>query len=125
VADEPGRHAVLAVAHHHLRAPVDARGEGERGVERLGWQRPQQRSFEGPVVSDAARAVADAPPVVGVIPGLESAFSSSTDPTVGIGTQWLQRNRPPCLHAALLVTALMTGLAVKRVKAGLPGVQQF
>jgi hypothetical protein len=71
VADEPGRHAVLAAPHHHLCIPVNPRSEGERGVERLGWQWPQQRSFERPVVPDTAGPVADAPPVVGVVQLLE------------------------------------------------------
>ena len=118
VADEPGRHRVLAAAHHHLGVPVDPRGEGQRGVERLGRQRPQQLPFKRPVVSHAARAVADAPPVTSVVPGLEQriqlinrADSRHRDAVVA--------TKPAAfaLHAALLMAALVAGLAVERVKA--------
>jgi len=56
---------VLAAADHHLRAPVHPRGEDQGGVERLGGQRPQQLAFEGPVMPNVHRPVADAPPVIG------------------------------------------------------------
>jgi hypothetical protein len=71
VADEPGWHAVLVAAHHHLRIPIHPRGEGQRGVERLDRQRPQQRAFERPVGADAVGAVTDPASVVLVVSGFE------------------------------------------------------
>jgi peptide chain release factor 3 len=71
VPDEPRRHRVLAAAHHHLGVAVDPRGQGQGGVERLGRQRAQQLAFDGPVVPDAGRPVADAPPIVGVVGALQ------------------------------------------------------
>ena len=118
VADEPGRHAVLVAADRDLRIPVRPRGEGQRGVERLGRQRPQQLPFERPVVPDAARPAGDAAPVIGVIPGLEQDVEL-IDRVDGGHRDAVSAAEPAALafHAALLVAALMAGLAVERVEA--------
>ena len=114
----PGRHRVLAAPHRHLRIPVHPRSEGQRGVERLSGQRPQQLPLNLPVVPDTHRAVADAPPVVGVIAGLDQRIQLINRADRG-HRDAMRAAEPAALafHTALLVATLVPGLAVERVKA--------
>jgi len=95
-----------------------SRCQGERGVERFARQRPQQFTLEGPVVPDTHRSVADAPPVIGVVPFFDQRVElvdrdhhRHRDAVVAAEPAALT------LDAALLVTALMSGQAVEGVEA--------
>ena len=72
MANEPRRDTVLIAAHHHLRVAVYARGQGQRGVERLARHGPQQRLLERPIVTNTVGAVSNTSFVVGVIGGRAS-----------------------------------------------------
>ena len=118
MADEPGRHRVLVAAHHHLRVAVHPRGQRQRGVERLAGQRPQQRLLERPVLAHAGGPVADPAGVISVIGGFQQGVEFID------GVHHRHRHavvaaKPPALalDAALLVAALMSGLAVPGLKS--------
>ena len=115
--DEPGRHRVLIAAHHDLGVPVHPRGQRQRRIERLARQRAQQRLLERPVLPNTVGAVGDPARVIGVI--------SSGEQLVELFDGVDHRHRDAvvasepaalALHAALLVAAVMTGLAVERVE---------
>ena len=69
--NEPRRHTVLTGAHHDLRIPVHPRGQGQRGIERLVRQRPQQLTPDSPIVPNTHDPVADTSPIIGIIDGFK------------------------------------------------------
>ena len=115
--DEPGPHAVLIAAHHHLRVAVHPRRQGQRGVERLDQHGAQQRLLERPILGHTVGAVSNTSFVVGVIGGRQQRvkFVDRVHHRHGhaVGTP---EPAAFAFHTAFLVAALMARLAIPRLK---------
>jgi hypothetical protein len=70
-AHQPDRHRVAVGANGDLAAAVDARPEPGAGLERLVRQRRQPRLLHGEHLPDGVGPAADAPVVVGGVPGVD------------------------------------------------------
>ena len=85
----------MALPDRDPGVPVDPRGQRQPGRERLGRQRPQRRPLQLPVVADGLGPVADPAVLVLGVGGGEQLVELGDRVDLGIGTQWVRRNRPP------------------------------
>jgi len=94
-ADEAGGHGVVALADGDPGVAVYPRRQRQPGLERLHRQRPQQRLLEREVLPTVATRLAMRRWSSAASWAARRAFSSAIEATLGTGTRWVRRNRPP------------------------------